>query len=310
MESKYEEYLNFNWSDERWQKYLDSLYPAPNFKQIQKFKKKWYKKTIDPDFDDNFEPEAPAASTTSVGEGGSATYQDTNRWGMMGKKASICFAAYAVAIAVTVIAAAGALPPTQALVMMVSAFVLEILAKYGLKFSTHYLQSVLLDDVGVMPMMALTLLTPGLHTGVRLLALVPHFLTALMSFAQICKAHAALPESVREFFSPLAEPSARYKIMQARADAEVLLGFVLIVGVFTGRAAPISALLFWNFMMMRHMMSAWTQATFRKLDGIIDPILGRIPLVGNGYRAMKRALYSFVDPEKRRNKTSSFCSIL
>merc|ERR1712083_426239 len=151
-----------------------------------------------------------------------------------------------------------------------------------------------------MPIMALTLLTPGLHPAIRMFALVPPSLTATLSFAQICKAHAKLHPAVREFFSPLAEAGARYKVMQVRADVEVALGFVLIGGVFTARAAPISALLFWNFMMMRYMMSPWTQATFRKIDKTLNPVLGKLPGISNGYSALKRGLYSFVNPESKR----------
>merc|ERR1712060_123564 len=101
--------------------------------------------------------------------------------------------------------------------VLVSSFVLEILAKYGLKFNTQYVHSVLLDDVGVMPIMALTLLTPGLHPAIRMFALVPPSLTALLSFSQICKAHTRLPNVVRDFFAPIAGVSARYQVMQFRA---------------------------------------------------------------------------------------------
>merc|ERR1712194_569170 len=91
----------------------------------------------------------------------------------------------------------------QALLLLVVAQVLEILAKYGIKFSAEYMHAVLLDDVGAMPIMALTLLTPGLHPGVRILALAPAFLTAMLSFSQICKHHSRLPGWLRDFLCPL-----------------------------------------------------------------------------------------------------------
>lgn len=314
----YQNFLDFDWSDDRWQKYLESLYPPPNHKQILKFKKKWYKKSIDPDFDESYEPPAPEptvnfTNSSSGSEGStsyasaapqpnfpSSPYADGTKWATMGPKATICFVAYSCSLIMAIGASAGAFPSYQALVVLVSAFVLEILAKYGLKFKTEYVHSVLLDDVGVMPIMSLTLLTPGLHPWIRMFALVPSSITALMSFAQISKAHAKLDQRIRDFFSPLAEAAARYQLMQVRADVEVALGFVLIGGVFTARAAPISALLFWNFMMMRYMMSSWTQATFRKIDKTLSPVLGNLPGISNGYSALKRGLYSFVNPESKR----------
>mmetsp|Transcript_12070 Transcript_12070/g.28346 ORF Transcript_12070/g.28346 Transcript_12070/m.28346 type:complete len:322 (+) Transcript_12070:44-1009(+) len=321
MAEGYQKFLDFNWSDERWQSYLNGLYPPPNHKQVLRFKKKWYKKTIDPDFDDTYEPSASIPSGPSAGEGGSSGNKaswtppphaggpnDGNRWAVMGTKATICFFAYVIALTMAVGAVAGVFPPYQALVVLVSAFVLEVLAKYGLKFNSQYVQSVVLDDVGVMPIMALTLLTPGMHQAIRTLALVPPFLTALLSFAQICKAHRRLPGAVANFFSPLAEISARYQVMQARANAEVGLGFILIGGVVTGRVAPMSALLFWNFMMMRYMMSSWTQVSFRKIDCCLSPVLEKVPGINKLYALLKQKLYSFVDPESRR--AGRLCSIL
>lgn len=322
MAEGHQKFLDFDWSDERWQTYLNGLYPPPNHKQLLKFKKKWYKKNIDPDFDDAYEPPTFTPSSSSTGGDSSsssstrtaatpppfAAYSDGNRWSAMGPKATICFVAYAVALFMATGAAAGVFPAYQALVVLVSAFILEVLAKYGLKFNSNYIQNLVLDDVGVMPIMSLTLLTPGLHSAIRIFALVPSFLTALLSFSQICKHHARLPAFVRDYFSPLAEISARYRVMQIRADLEVALGFTLVGGVFAAKAAPISALLFWNFMMMRYMMSSWTQASFRKIDNLLNPVLGKIPGIGNLYTLLKRQLYGFVDPESRR--AGRLCTIL
>lgn len=326
---EYQVFLDFDWEgDERWNSYVNGLYPPPNSRQILKFKKKWYKKTIDPEFDDSYDPPAPATTTHSGDSGTSAGWTsssgtpcpdmsspfatavqgDGQRWAVMGPKATICLLAYACALMISVASVAGVLPPYQALVVLVGAFILDVLAKYGLKFNSQYLQSVLLDDVGVMPMMLLTLLMPGFHPFVRTLALVPPFLTALLSFSTICKVHPRLPAKIKDFFAPLAEQSARYQVMQVRADSEVALGVILVGAVFCIKAAPISALLFWNFMMMRYMMSPWTQATFRKIDGVMGPLLSKIPLVCRGYAALKRGMFSFVDPEAR--KGSGMCSIL
>lgn len=319
MAEDHQKFLDFDWTDERWNTYLNGLYPVPSQRQVLKFKKKWYKKNIDTEFDDAYEPPAASRGGSGTSRGSdygshdpSASYNQTvqgdgQRWTNMVPKATICFLAYAVALAISVAAVAGVFPAYQALIVLVGAFILEVLAKYGLKFSVTYLQSVLQDDVGIMPIMVLTLLTPGLHPVVRTVSLVPPFLTGLLSFATICKVHPRLPAALRDFFAPLADSSARYQILQKRADIEVGLGLILIVAVVCVRAAPISALLFWNFMMMRYMMSPWTQASFRKLNGILSPVLGYIPGISHAYAALTKFLFSFVDPESRK---TSRCSIL
>lgn len=327
-------FLDFDWSDERWVSYLSNLYPAPVGKQLLKFKKKWYKKNIDPDFDESFDPEprasepepsssssaAPTGSSSSGGRGPpdepapmhpaftNKSYHDGTRWSIMGQKATICFGAYAVSLVMATGAVAGVFPAYQALLVLVGAFALEILAKYGLKFKADYMHAVLLDDVGAMPIMSLTLLTPGLHPGVRILALGPGFLTALLSFAQICKNHKRLPAWLRDFFAPLAEMKARIQVFKVRGHLEVAIGLIMALGIFVGLAAPFPALFFWNFMVMRYMMSSWTQASFKAIDDTLNPVLGKIPLIRNLYFSLKRTLYSFVDADAR--KSGSFCTIL
>lgn len=326
MAEGYQRFLDFDWSHDGWQAYLDGLYPPPNHAQLLKFKKKWYKKNVDADFVDAQEPPSatprggavpdsdaggaagppPAAATPSSFP--SPAFADGTKWQVMGKKATICFAAYGVAVVMAIGSFAWVLPPHQALMVLVGAFVLEILAKYGFKFTQEYVQHVIIDDVGVMPIMALTLLMPGPHRVIRVCALTGPFLTAVMSFSQICKNHGVLPVWVREFFSPLAEPAARYKLMQIRGFVEVATGFLLLLGVLTATAAPFSALLYWNFMMMRYMMSHWTQQAFQKIDDVLRPVCDKVPGLRGGYSALKRRLFGFVDPESKR--AGQLCAIL
>jgi len=235
-------------------------------------------------------------------------YHDGARWGAIGQKATICFGAYSVAIFMAVGSWAGVFPPYQATVIMVVSFVLEIVAKFGVKLSKTYMHNVLVDDVGTMPILAATVLMPGLHPKVRLLAVLPLFLTALLSLGQICKFHIRLPSFVRDFWSPLASAKARKQVMRARADVEVGLGIIMVVGALGMYCAPITVILFWNFMMMRYMMSSWTQDSFQRMDKLLSPVLLKVPGIKQGYQALKGWLYSYVDPESK--SAGKLCTIL
>merc|ERR1712060_805948 len=101
----------------------------------------------------------------------------------------------------------------------------------------------------------------------------------------------------------LTEISVRYRIMQARADFELMLGILVVIGVFTKLSSPMSPLLVWNFLMMRYTLSPWTQASFRKIDGVLNPILGKIPLVSTLYSKLKNFMHSFTDPAQRSNSS-------
>mmetsp|Transcript_111074 Transcript_111074/g.265149 ORF Transcript_111074/g.265149 Transcript_111074/m.265149 type:complete len:250 (+) Transcript_111074:61-810(+) len=246
------------------------------------------------------EPEEPGPLPKGI-------YHDGSRWGEIGQKASICFGAYAVALAIAVGAWAGVFPAYQALVILVVAFILEIVAKFGVKLTKQNMHNVLTDDVGPMPILSATLLMPGLHPKVRLLAVVPLFLTALLSLAQICKFHEKLPSLVRDFWSPLATITARKQVMRARADIEVALGLIMLVGVFFMLCAPVSVILFWNCMMMRYMMSSWTQESFRRLDTALSPVR-KVPGLKQGYEALRSWVYSYVDPSSK--SAGKLCHIM
>jgi len=314
MAEKYQQFLEFDWSHSGWHEYLEGLYPQPDPKKLVKFKKKWYKKNVDPDFDDSYEPPGAKATDGPSSAGKRevpelvAGITDGSRWKKLSKKATICFTVYTIALVFTIAAAAGIFPTYQALLVLIAAFFLEILAKYGLKIDSAYLYNVLLDDVGPLPIMMVTQLTPGAHPCIRVVALISPFLTAFLSYCQICKAHAKIPKLIRDFFSPVADMAARYKVMQVRADVEVVLGVVLVLGALTMRAAPISVLLYWNVMMMRYMMNPFTQATFRKTDEVLNPVLSKVPGISQGYSGTKRAMYGFVDPKSK--KSGKLCSIM
>merc|ERR1719422_2262909 len=127
MAEDYQTFLDFDWSDARWQTYLDNLYPTPNRHQILKFKKKWYKKNVDPNFDITYEPPSYATSDPDparVPGGGqmaeepalnfpSASYTDGTRWAVMGKKSTICFVASAMSLTMATGSFAFVFPPYQ-----------------------------------------------------------------------------------------------------------------------------------------------------------------------------------------------------
>ena len=59
-ESKWKSYQTYDWANnEKWQMYLTNLYPMPNHKIVEKRRRVWYKKNIEPDFDVEYDPDAP-----------------------------------------------------------------------------------------------------------------------------------------------------------------------------------------------------------------------------------------------------------
>lgn len=67
MEEKYKAYHQYNFTtSEKWQAYLNNIYPMPKYSEMEAFKKKWYKKNIDADIDLSYiEPTTPTPPSSS-----------------------------------------------------------------------------------------------------------------------------------------------------------------------------------------------------------------------------------------------------
>ena len=57
MEQKYREFKKFDWTlSDKWQNYLNNIFPTPSRDVLEKIRRKWYKNNIDKDFDINYQP--------------------------------------------------------------------------------------------------------------------------------------------------------------------------------------------------------------------------------------------------------------
>ena len=60
MSEAFKKYQEFGWAtDPKWCSYRDNIYPVPAAKQFEKIRRKWYKKNVNPDFDVDYDPDAP-----------------------------------------------------------------------------------------------------------------------------------------------------------------------------------------------------------------------------------------------------------
>lgn len=304
MEEKYKEFEVFNWNDERWHTYLDGLYPAPSYKQVGKFKKKWYKKHIDPEFDETYDPSssstAPGASAGSGSSGGSGgtlrgsvAGDSAPRWAGKGQRATLCLVAYLLGAAAAVASLAGLTDTLRPILLLSGAFAAEIVAKHGVQFNYAYLQGVAVEDACLLPFFAAATCMPGSHTAFRLLVLVPFVLQAIISIAGICAYHTGTPGFVKRLFAKISDTSVRFQLMQIRADTEVGLLFGIVAGTFARMVTPVAPLLCANVLVARYASSAWTRASFRKVDGTLSPLFGKVPFVSKMYDKFRDALYGY-----------------
>ncbi|CAK0896896.1 unnamed protein product [Prorocentrum cordatum] len=320
MDKQYSQFNLFDWNDERWQAYLSGIYPPPNYRQLLKFRKKWYKRTIDPEFDVDYEPvTAPSRGTSSGGGDGGPARPNTRSDDVWANTKYIwkvnCFLSYLWSLAYVVSSAFQLVSVRLALVILSASVALELLARHGIQCRRDYLGGALGGGGGAwayrapirvaLRVCAIALWTPLVPQlfnrprprRVHALLLFSSAITVLLSLTQISPALPGNP--LAKLLRPLAIARVRHALLQLRADVEVLSGFWLI-WMCVGRQASLFALLWiWNALAIRYAMSPWTQTSFRKIDRFVRPVFGRIPLVSPLYEQVKLFTHTFAENKQR-----------
>jgi hypothetical protein len=70
MEQKFKEYRKFDWTlNDKWQTYLNNIFPTPSRERLEKIRRKWYRDNVDKEFDLSYEPSAESSNTSSSNAG-------------------------------------------------------------------------------------------------------------------------------------------------------------------------------------------------------------------------------------------------
>ncbi|CEM06507.1 unnamed protein product [Vitrella brassicaformis CCMP3155] len=327
-------FLAFDFSkSSEWQSYLGSLYPTPPHDKILKWKKKWYQKNVDKDFPlDSSAGEPARDKPSSAGPSGASYTQSSPNRSTAGRSSSggvhrpmsnaesISVTAQLVAIVCAIIYLIPMLGVARrAYTFSLGAFGIgffaDVVSKCGMpKFSTEYLQRAVQEDVFFMIIYCMFFLT----SPPFVVLLVPPAMTAFMAIVEFSEVRAGPMKQIVVQKMPSMAASfdqvttfarnmgrQRYQIMGWRADCEVGIGFLLILLAFGRRMSPLTVFIYWSTMRLRYMMSAFTQASFRKLDTSITRLLAA-PMVPSAvmtiYQKIRSYCYSFVDEDQLRQQ--------
>jgi len=303
-----EKFLSFDWKDDRWQKYLSGLYPTPDHKNIIKFKKKWFKRTIDEALDVDWDPSAstPSGSTTA-GSGGTTTSGGSYVPGatpygapsssLSKQKATVAFCLHLVSCIAATACTVGVLPNVYTMCLLVISFGFEIYAKYRIQFNAEWVRRVCTDDLGQALFIIPSLFLLKDEAVLSFASLVSPILTCILAAGQLTKHPISIPGLITSKFAQFGEIAVRYQIMGLRADIEVGLVFLVWVFVCMGRASIISAFIYTQYLFISYTTNAFTQSTFRKVDGYITPLVDKVPPIAKLYGYVKNFLYSQVTPQ-------------
>lgn len=286
-----ERFANFQWSaSEEWQSYLKNIYPTPSIAQIHKIKRKWYRQHVDP----NLQLEAPAqsasppsssapSSSASPPPSGASPPPSYGRRDLTWLPA-LLFLLWPLAWI-----------SGKGFHVSIAAFLAGLLSKYGIpKWSMYYWQPVALDDDlhSVVYCLLLLMFPDGTATQLPII---------LGAICWIASAAQRFPST-----QALARRVDIYSLATLKCDCEVALGVFAVVSITTPGGSFVFALIFWQFLRMKYMMSALTKTSFAKLRMHGDALLGG-GFLGGIWEKVKRFGNYMVSTEQGQG---SGCSVM
>lgn len=258
MKEKYDAYLMYNYKgDPNYQSYIDGVYPAPNYLNIDIYRRKFYKKYIDKDFDihygDEKKPEIKIIS------------RDIN-W--VDKIEILLFGIF---LAVLVL---GIITQTYYHTMVIaSAVIIGLLKECGLpEFSKLYLRDVFINDY-FNDLISVCFCAFSFNSSVILW--VPLGILALLKIAEfthiLARQHNRLAEVISGVFDYFVINREFYG--QLKSQIEIYTGFYLLFVLCFGWMSIVLPLFYWQMLQVRYIINKKTAGAFDELAEQMDYII-------------------------------------
>lgn len=323
MEEKFRKYKEYDFKgNQKWQMYLNNLYPMPPLKVLEKRKRKWYRDNIDKDFDINYEPEENAKQENAGNQ------QNAGRGPAPGANP------YAQAYQQAAYEAIPKLKPIVGLLYLLfcitlpfqfitnkialAACITGVIHKQGIpKFSVDYLRQVIPDDhFQNLGYLTIVLFLSGVNFVVYTPLVLYSYLIVSDVGIKMLQQNPNLP--VIGYFKEHLQKGVnqRANFLAMKADLEIYIGIYLMVGWFLGWSSIISIFFFWQYMRIKYMINYNTQLAFRKFANTIDGYINKPSMPGllqTGWSKIKQLCAYMVQTDQPQEggaaRSPSMCTI-
>ena len=265
MEEKYKKFTEFDWKNSKdWQLYWSNLYPTPPVSKIERYKRKFYKNKIDSDFDIDYKPKESSNQNntnstytdSNTGYSYSYAYPPFNPINSLLLKTmetyllfffllSLPFRFYSKQIATV-------------------AYLIRTLRLNGIpKWKVEYLQGLMgIDSVHVF-FYSLILFVERFNYYL----ILPVALAAVVDSCENLKNEKQL-EMFKKYFDLVL--SRKESLLQDRANVEVGIGFLLIVGVFLKLNSFLLPIIYWQLMKVKYFLQPRIKKSFEMLNANVN----------------------------------------
>ena len=278
MEEKYKKFKEYNWTDSaEWKSYYTNIFPTPPPSKILRYKKKFYRNKIDPDFDIDYKPLNEEDNSNSSTNSSSTSYNqkantNNNSFQDMFSKEQT-FESYKAAQSLAnpinsnllivietflLIAFIISLPSShKTSILALLAFLVRTIRSVGIpKFDMIYFRALIMNDSCHTLLYTLQTLLDKFNYYI----IIPILISTIIALSDngrnivLVKKYTNLVNNKRE------------ELIEIRSNIEVTIGFVSIIGVFLKINSILTPILYWQAMKFRYILNPYIKKSFSQLN--------------------------------------------
>ena len=272
MEEKYKKFKEFEWEKSKeWQLYWSNLYPTPPVSKIERYKRKFYKNKIDSDFDIDYKPSETSNSNSNYNSNSNSnsTFTDSNS----GYSYTYAFPPFKPINSVLLKTIETYLLffflfslPFRFYSKQIAfiAYLIRTLRLNGIpKWKVEYLQGLMgIDSVHVF-FYSLVLFIERFNYYL----ILPVALAAVIDSCENIKDDKNL-NVFKKYFDLVLKN--KENLLQERANIEVGIGFLLIVGVFLKLNSFLLPIIYWQLMKVKYFLQPRIKKSFEILNSYVN----------------------------------------
>jgi len=287
MEEKYKKFKEYDWVESKeWQSYYTNIFPTPPPSKILRYKKKFYRNKIDPDFDIDYKPPNEEEQNSYSSANTSSSYYNANANNNTNASqdnfsTEQTFETYRAA---QTLANPIDSPPLKLLenillllflfslpfryktvLLALLAFLVRTIRIVGIpKFDLTYLQAFIMND--------------SCHTLLFALQSLSDRLNYYMMLPVVVSTIIALCDNIRYMdiggvkqYIDLVN-NKREELIQSKSHIEVAIGFVSIAGIFLKINSILTPIIYWQLMRVRYTLNPYIKKSFTDLNNLANQI--------------------------------------
>lgn len=267
MENKYKLFLEHDWSnDSKWQNYISKdVYPTPPGNKILTYKKKYYKRNIDSEFDVNYNPETTETpkSSSNTNTTKTPTFIPLESNSFLSK--SVAFVEFVFWIISLFFIFTY---HKHAIKIALIPLVIRIARRMGKPNLTYEFALFFISDehFQVLLYVALTMID-----RFNIFLTLPYLITVVLNVTDYLNKHSILVSLVKPIVNK------RVMLSELRANCDIFIGFLMVIGVFVGTNSFLLPIFFWQFIRFKYIFNNDCIYAFRRLNNYVNKYKVKMP---------------------------------